>query len=66
MYVGCGCVHRLGYITPSPSSCVLIRQILNAKYIQYIYVVGGLQFLTGLVMGCVESNVVYPPTPEAG
>ena len=63
---GCGCVHRLGYITPSPSSCVLTRQILNNKYSQYIYVVGGLQFLTGLVLGCVESNVVYPPTPKAG
>ena len=23
----CGCVHRLCYITPSPSSCVLTRQI---------------------------------------
>ena len=63
---GCRCLHRLGYITPSPSSCVLTRQILNAKYSQYIYVAGGLQFLTCLVLGCVESNVVYPPTPEAG
>ena len=26
----------------------------------------GLQFLTGLVSGGLESNVVYPPTPEAG
>ena len=61
----CGSVHRQGYITPSPSSCVLTRQILSAEYNQCISN-WGQQFLTDLVLGCVESNVVYPPTPEPG